>query len=99
MHSEEVCACGIAAGDDEVGADVALVAEEMLFEERHDGHDAGFAAGREGVEFEVGRDDGSSEFSVGGGTGTCAPDLGRDVVELLAVLGRECVSGVMVASL
>jgi hypothetical protein len=35
--------------DDEVGADVALVLEEVLFEHGHGGDDLGFAAGGEGV--------------------------------------------------
>jgi hypothetical protein len=77
---------GIAAGDYEVCADVALVAEEVLLEEGHDGDHAWFAAGGEGVEFEVGGDDGGGEFGVGGGSCSGAPDLRGDVVELLAVL-------------
>lgn len=83
-----MCAGGVAAGYDEVCADVALVAEEVLLEHGHDGDDTRLAAGGEGVELEVGGDDGGGEFGVCGGTGTCTPDLRRDVVELLAVLQR-----------
>jgi hypothetical protein len=49
-----VGACGIDAGDDEVGTDVALVTEKVLLEHGHAGHDAGLAAGGEGVQLEVG---------------------------------------------
>lgn len=38
------------------------------------------------MEFEVGGDDGGGEFGVGGSSCSCAPDLRRDVVKLLAVL-------------
>jgi hypothetical protein len=65
---------------------VALVPEEVLLEHRHDGHDARLAAGGEGVEFEVGGDQGGGEFSVGGGAGARAPDLGGDEVEFFTVL-------------
>lgn len=49
VDGEEVGAGGVDAGDDEVGADVALVAEEVLLQEGHAGDDAGFATGGEGV--------------------------------------------------
>ena len=68
--------CWIAAGYYEVCAYVTLISEEMLFEHGHDGGDAGFAAGREGVEFEVRGDEGGGEFGVGGCAGAGAPDLG-----------------------
>lgn len=86
VNGEEADAGGVDAGNDEVRADVALVAEEVLFQHRHAGDDAGLAAGGESVQFEVGGDDGGGEFSVGGGAGAGAPYLGRDVVELFAVL-------------
>jgi len=86
VHGEEVGACGVAAGDDEVGADVALVAEEVLLEHGHAGDDAGGAAGGEGVKFEVGGDEGRGEFGVSGRAGAGTPDLGGDVVEFFAVL-------------
>lgn len=86
VHREEVGARGVAAGDDEVGADVALVAEEVLLQHRHDGDHARLAAGRERVQFEVRGDQGCGELGVGGGAGARAPDLGRDVVQLFAVL-------------
>ena len=86
VDGEEVVAGWIAAGYDEVGADVALVAEEVLFQQCHDGDDARFAAGAEGVQFEVGADERGGEFRVCCCAGARAPDLGRDVVEFLAVL-------------
>jgi hypothetical protein len=54
VHGEEMRAGGIASSDDEVSADVTLVAEEVLLEECHYGHNAWFTAGGEGVEFEIG---------------------------------------------
>ena len=87
VHGKEVGACGVHAGNDEVSANVTLVAEEMLLQHRHAGDDARFAAGREGVQFEVRRDDGSGELGVCGGSCAGAPDVGGDVVEFLAVLG------------
>ena len=86
VHGEEVGAGGVDAGHDQVRADVALVAEEVLLEEGHAGDDARLAARREGVELEVRGDDGGGELGVGGRAGARAPDLRRDVVELLAVL-------------
>lgn len=86
VHGKEVRARGVAAGDDEVGANVALVAEEVLLEQGHAGDDAGLAAGGEGVQLELGGDEGGGELGVGGGAGAGAPDLGGDVVELFAVL-------------
>lgn len=79
-------ACGINAGNNEVGADVALVAEQMLLQHGHACYDAGLAAGGEGMQFEIRGDDGSGEFRVRGGTGAGAPDVRGDVVEFLAVL-------------
>lgn len=86
VDGEEVGAGRVAAGDDEVRANVALVAEEVLLEEGHAGDDAGLAAGGEGVQLELGGDEGGGELGVGGGTGSGTPDLGGDVVKLLAVL-------------
>lgn len=77
---------GIAPCDDEIGADVSLVAEQVLLEHCHNGDDAGLAAGRQGVQLDVGGDEGSREFGVCGGAGAGAPDLRGDVVELFAVL-------------
>jgi hypothetical protein len=92
--------CRVDAGHDEVGADVALVAEEVLLEHGHAGHDAGLAAGRERVQLELRADQGGGELGVGGGAGARAPDVGRNVVQLLAVLvgddrarGCSCVGG------
>lgn len=81
-----MAACGIATCDDKVGADVTLIAEEVLFEHSHDGDDAWFSAGGEGMQFEVGGDEGGGELGVCCCTGAGAPDLGGDVMKLLAVL-------------
>lgn len=86
VNSEEVCAGRIAARDDEVCADVSLVAEEVLLEHSHACCDARLAACGEGVKFEVGRDESSGEFGVCSCTGAGTPDLWGDVMKLLAVL-------------
>ncbi len=51
VHGEEPDAGGVDAGHHEVRPDVALVAEEVLLEHRHDGDDARRPAGGKGVEF------------------------------------------------
>ena len=89
VHGEEAHARRVHAGDDEVGADVALVAEEVLLQHRHACHDARLATCGEGVQFEVGGDERGGEFRVGGGAGAGAPDLRGDVVKFLAVLVVE----------
>ena len=86
MDREEADAGRVDPCDDEVGADVALVAEEVLFEHCHTGDDAGLAACGKRVQFEIGGDDGGGEFRVGGCTGAGAPNVGGDVVEFFAVL-------------
>ena len=86
VYGEEVCSRRIAAGNDEVGADMTLVAEEMLLEKGHAGDDSGLAAGGEGVQLELGGNEGGGELCVGGSTGAGAPNLGGDEVKLLAVL-------------
>lgn len=91
VDGEEMGACRVDAGNDKVGANVALVAEEVLLEHGHARDDAWFAACGEGVQLEVGRDDGRGEFCVCSGTGAGTPDLGRNVVQLLAVLCRASV--------
>lgn len=82
-------ACGVHPGDHQVSANVALVSEEVLLQHRHTCDDAGFPAGREGVEFQVRGDDGGGEFRVGGGASARAPYLRSDVVKLLAILGTQ----------
>ena len=86
MDGEEMCAGGVDTRNNEVGANVTLVTEQVLLQHGHAGNDAGLAAGREGVQFEVGGDDGGSELGVCGGTGTGTPNVRGDVVEFLAVL-------------
>lgn len=86
MDGEETDARGVNAGNHQIRADVALVAEEVLFEHGHTGDDSWGAAGGEGVQFDVGADQGGGEFGVCGGSGSGTPDLGGDVVEFLAVL-------------
>ena len=80
VDGEETDPGGIDAGNDEVGADVALVAEEVLFQHRHACDDSWLAAGGKSVQFEVGGDDGGREFSVGGCAGAGAPYLRGDVM-------------------
>lgn len=46
VDGEEVAACGVDTGYDQVGANVALVAEQMLLEHGHDGGDTRLASGR-----------------------------------------------------
>ena len=86
VNSEEVGAGGIDAGDDQVGTDVTLVLEEVLLQEGHAGDHAGLPAGGQGVQLELGGDEGGGELGIGGGSGAGAPDLWGDVVQLLAVL-------------
>ena len=76
MDSEETDAGWIYTCDDEVGADMALVAEEVLFQHCHDGDDSRWAAGRQGVEFEIRGDQGGGELGVGCCTCAGAPDGG-----------------------
>ena len=85
-------ACGVATGNDEVGSNVTLIAEEMLLEHGHAGNDAGFAAGGKGVQFEIRGDEGGSEFGVSGCAGAGAPDFGGNIVEFFAVLDGDGVS-------
>jgi hypothetical protein len=86
VDSEEMCAGGVDTRNDEIGANVTLVAEQVLLQHGHAGNDAGLAASGEGVQFEVRGDDGRGELCVCGGTGTSAPNVRGDVVEFLAVL-------------
>jgi organic hydroperoxide reductase OsmC/OhrA len=65
---------------------VALIPEQMLLEHRHACHHAWFAACRERVQLKLRGDERGRELGVGGGSGSRAPDLGCDVVQLLAVL-------------
>jgi hypothetical protein len=58
----------------------------MLLEHGHAGDDTWFAASGEGMEFEVGGDEGGRELCICGCTGTSTPDLWGDVVKLLAIL-------------
>lgn len=81
-----MASCRITSCHDQVGADVTLVAEEMLLEHCHDGDDTWLAAGGESVEFEVGGHERGREFGICCCSGARAPYLGRDVVEFFAVL-------------
>ena len=87
VHGEEPNARRVDPRDDQVGADVALVPEQVLLEHRHHGDDARLAACGEGVQFKVGGDEGGGEFGVGGCAGAGTPYLGGDVVEFFTVLG------------
>jgi hypothetical protein len=89
VNGEQADARGVDARHDEVRADVALVAEQVLLEHGHAGDDAGLAARRERVQLQLRRDERRCEFRVGRRPGARAPDLRRDVMELLAVLVRH----------
>jgi hypothetical protein len=80
MYSEQANTGRINTSYDEVCTDVALVSEEVLLEHCHTGNDSWLAAGGEGVQFELRGDERGCEFGVGGGSCSCAPDLGGDVV-------------------
>lgn len=86
VDSKKMGAGGVDARDHQVGADVPLVAEEVLLEKCHAGYDARLAACGQRVQLELRGDQGRGEFRVGGGAGTGAPDVGGDEVELFAVL-------------
>lgn len=89
VHGEEVGARRVDAGDDEVRADVALVPEQVLLQHGHAGDDAGLAARREGVQLQLRRDERRRELCVCRRARSRAPDVGRYVVQLLAVLVRH----------
>ena len=89
VNGEEADARGIDAGNDEIGANMALVAEEVLLQHGHDGDDAWGPASGQGVEFEVRGDEGGGEFGVGRCTSAGAEDRRGDVVEFFAVLMKE----------
>lgn len=57
-----------------------------MFEEGHTGDDAGFATGGEGVQLELGGNEGRGKLGIGGCTGTSTPDLWGNIMKLLAVL-------------
>ena len=54
VDGEEVGASGVDTSNNEVGTNVALVAEQVLLQHRHAGDDAGLTAGGESVQFEIG---------------------------------------------
>lgn len=94
MHSEEMCAGGIDPRDDEVGTDVSLISEKMLFEHGHASGDAGWSASRQRVKLNVGADKGRCEFGIGCCSCTGTPDLGGDEMELFAVfVGNDGAAG------
>lgn len=86
VYRKQVGARRVDACDNQVRADVSLVAEQVLLEQGHARHNAGLAASRQGVQLQVGGDQSGGELGIGSSTGACAPDLRRDVVKLLAVL-------------
>lgn len=86
MDGEEVGARRINTSNDEVCADVALIPEEMLLQHCHACYDARLAARREGVELQVGGNEGGRKLRVRSGAGACAPNLGSNVMQLFAVL-------------
>ena len=86
MDSKEANTCRIYTCHDKVGANVALVAKQVLLEHRHAGYDTGFAASRECVQLELRGDQRGGKLSVGSCAGSCTPDLRGDVMQFLAVL-------------
>jgi hypothetical protein len=86
VHSEEMGTGRVDACNDKISTNVTLVAEQVLLQHRHASYHAGLASGGEGMKLEVGGNDGGGELGISGGSGTCAPDLGGYVVELLAIL-------------
>lgn len=86
VYGEETDAGRVNARDHEVGTDVALVLEEVLLQHRHASYDARLAACGEGVQLEIGGDDGGGEFGVGGCARAGTPYLRCDVVEFFTVL-------------
>jgi hypothetical protein len=48
-----MCACGVATGDNEVRANVSLVTEQVLLQERHASDDARLSTSRERVQLEL----------------------------------------------
>lgn len=80
VDREQTNARGVDTGNNQVRANVALVAEEVLLQHGHAGDDSRGPARREGVQFDVGANQGGGEFCVSGGSGSRTPDLGGDVV-------------------
>lgn len=89
MNGKEANARRVHSCYDKICADVTLIPEKMLFEHSHACYDTRLASGREGMEFEVGGDDGGGEFRVGCCSGAGAPYLGSNVVEFLAILRED----------
>jgi hypothetical protein len=79
-------ASGVTAGYDQICPDMALIPEEVLFQHCHACCNAGFSACRKSMQFEVGGCNGSSEFGISSSTSTGTPDVGCNVVQLLAIL-------------
>lgn len=86
MDGEEVGARRVNPGNDEVCANMTLVPEEMLLQQRHACYNARLAASRQGVQLQVGGNKGGGKLCVRCGAGACAPNLGSNVVQLFAVL-------------
>jgi len=86
VDGEEVGACRIDTCNDEVRTNMALVPEEMLLQQCHAGYNARLATRRQGVQLKIRRNEGGGKLCVCGSAGACAPNLGSNVVQLLAVL-------------
>lgn len=86
MDGEKTDSGRVDTGDDEIGANMSLVAEQVLFEHGHASDDARGAACGEGVQFEIGADEGGGEFGVCCCSSAGAPDFRGDVVKFFAVL-------------
>lgn len=86
VDGEEVDSCRVDTSHDQVGADVALVPEEVLLQQGHACDDTRLPARGQRVKLELGGDEGGGELCIGSSTGTGTPNLGCYVVKLLAVL-------------
>jgi len=92
MYGKESNASGVNTRYNEICANVSLIAEEMLFEHGHAGHNSGFATSGEGVKLEFGGNESSCEFGICSGSSSGTPDLRGDIMKLLAVLGSKLAS-------
>lgn len=82
----EVVALAVHAARDQVRAQVAVVLVEHVADHGHEGRHPGLAAAVQPLQLQVGRDEQVHELRVGRSASAAAVDVGRDRVDLLAVL-------------
>lgn len=83
---KELRARAVKAAQYKRSADVALVLEQALLQQRHGSYDAGALASMKFVQLHVARDEVRDKLGVGRRSGTTAPDAVRDIVDLFTVL-------------